>query len=134
MTEDFDPALERATEADIDAEVETFWNLARFHAKLNPVPGYFGPTALESVQPPAWSLGDTPDQADEALAGLLDGSRTSNSAPVADYEHTGQPLPEVGALGIVLDGAGHPRALVVTTDVRVIEGEVVEQLAVVYHS
>jgi uncharacterized protein YhfF len=43
-------------------------------------------------------------------------------------------LPEVGALGIVLDGAGHPRALVVTTDVSVSEGEVVEQFAVVYQS
>ena len=31
------------------------------------MPGYFGPTALESVQPPAWSLGETPEQADERV-------------------------------------------------------------------
>ena len=103
------------------AEVAYPRNLARFHAKLNPVPGYFGPTALESVQTARLVTGRNPDQADEAVAELLDGSRTSNSAPVADYEQTGQPMPEVGALGIVLDGAGHPRALVVTTDAASVE-------------
>ena len=45
-------------------EVETFWELARAHAHLNVAPGYFGPTALESVPPPAWSFGSTPEQAD----------------------------------------------------------------------
>ncbi len=33
-------------------ELRVFWELARYHAKLNAAPTYFGPTTLESVPPP----------------------------------------------------------------------------------
>jgi len=100
--------------------VEAFWDLARFRAKLNTVPGYFGPTTLEAVPPPAWSFGATPEQADELVSLVLDGSKTATASALKEYEAEGAPLPEVGALGIVLDGAGRPRALVSTTHVAVV--------------
>lgn len=100
--------------------VESFWDLARFHAKLNTAPSYFGPTTLEVVPPPAWSFGASAEEADALLALVLDGRKTATASAHADYEAEGEPLPEPGTLGIVLDGAGHPRALVETTDVRVV--------------
>src|SRR5690606_39047163 len=109
-----------------------FWNLARFHAKFNTIPGYLGTTPLEMVQPPAWSFGATPEEADERLAALLDGTGTSTTTPVADYEAAGEPLPEPGALGIVLGGDGRPRALVATSAVEVSGADVVEHFQVLY--
>ncbi len=105
--------------------VEAFWNLARFHARLNTAPSYFGPTPLEVVPPPAWSFGSTPELADELLALVLDGSKRATSSALADYAD-GEPLPEVGGLSILLDGSGHPRVLVETTAVKVVPFDEVE--------
>ena len=105
-------------------EVEAFWNVARFHAKLNTMPTYFGPTPLESVPPPAWSFGD-----DVGLADLL---AQGEATLVADRAELGDELPEYGALGIVCDVAGQPRALVATTGVDVTDDLVSEQLSVVW--
>lgn len=105
-------------------EVEAFWNVARFHAKLNTMPTYFGPTPLESVPPPAWSFGD-----DVGLAELL---AQGEATLVADRAEFGEELPEYGALGIVCDVAGQPRALVATTGVDVTDDRVSEQLSVVW--
>jgi uncharacterized protein YhfF len=107
-------------------EVEAFWNVARFHAKLNTMPTYFGPTPLESVPPPAWSFGD-----DVGLAELL---AQGEATLVADRAEFGEELPEYGALGIVCDVAGQPRALVATTGVDVTDDRVCEQLSVVWAS
>lgn len=100
--------------------VESFWDLARFHAKMNTAPSYFGPTTLEMVPPPAWAFGATEQEADELLALVLAGTKTATASAHTDYELEDEPLPQPGTLGIVLDGAGHPRALVETTDVRVV--------------
>ena len=43
-------------------------------------------------------------EAEQRLADLLDGTRTTTDSPLTDYEQGGVPLPEVGTLGIVLDG------------------------------
>jgi uncharacterized protein YhfF len=103
-----------------DDQVSAFWEVAKRRAKLANLPGYFGPSALESLTPPAWSFGATPEQADKLLALVLDGTKTATSSAMWDYEATGEQLPERGALGIVVDGAGRPRALVVTTEVEVV--------------
>lgn len=116
-------------------DVDAFWNLARFHAKLNAAPSYFGQTALESVPPPTWSFGDSAAdgeseaEPDAELFGLLETGAASLSAPVADY---GGELPEVGTLAIVVDGDGFPRALVQTTAVRNDGESVTEDFTVVY--
>ena len=119
---------------DTDRGVADFWNVARFHARLNLLPGYLGTTALESVQPPAWSFGETPEEADETLRGLLDGSRTSTTTPLSAWTEAGEAPPQAGTLGIVLDGHGRPRALVGTTRVEVTGSEVVEHFTVVYRA
>jgi len=100
--------------------VEAFWELARFHAGLNNAPTYFGPTTLEVVPPPAWSFGSTPESADELLQLVLDGTKTATAGALWDYEAEGEGLPEVGSLSILVDGRGHPRALITITDVDVV--------------
>lgn len=109
-----------------DAMVAAFWERARFHAKLNTLPGYFGPTPVESVPPPVWSFGATPAEADELLGLVLDGVKTATSSALADYEVAEEPLPAAGTLGILTDGQGRPRALVATTRVDVVPFDAVD--------
>ena len=110
-------------------EVRAFWDLARFHAKLNAAPTYFGPTTLESVPPPAWSFGETAEEADSFLFAILRDEVGETSAPLEDY---GDELPVEGVLSILCDGAGQPRALLETTGVGISNGVVTEWLRVVY--
>ncbi len=103
-----------------DNELDAFWDIAREHADLAGVPVYTGETPVRTLRPPAWAFGATPEQADELLGVVLDGTKTATASSRADYVKEGQELPVPGLLGIVLDGTGHPRALVVTTGVRVV--------------
>ena len=112
-------------------ELRVFWDLARFHAKLNAAPTYFGPTTLESVPPPAWAYGDSPEESDAFVARALADERGETSAPAADYADE---LPEVGVLSILCDGSGVPRALVEVSDVAVTDDQVVESFRVVYQA
>lgn len=68
------------------------------------------------VTPPAWSFGDSPELADELLGLVLSGVKTGTSSVLAEYGPD-EPLPQVGELSILLDGAGNPRALIQTTEV-----------------
>jgi uncharacterized protein YhfF len=103
-----------------DEAVNDFWNEAKRRIHLEEVAVYVGPSPIAAVPPPAWSFGATPEQADALLALVLAGTKTATAGALSDYEADGSPLPEPGTLGIVLDGSGKPRALVVTTDVRVV--------------
>lgn len=103
-----------------DNELDAFWAIAREHAQLSGIPIYMGANPMKTLRPPAWSFGSTPEQADELLGLVLDGTKTATSSARADYDDEEEPLPEPGMLGIVLDGAGHPRALVVTTEAQVV--------------
>ncbi len=112
-------------------ELRVFWDLARFHAKLNAAPTYFGPTTLESVPPPAWAYGDSAEESDGFVAQVLADDGGETTAALSDY--AGQ-LPEPGVLSILCDGAGRPRALVEVTDVRAEGDQVVEAFKVVYQA
>ncbi len=103
-----------------DNELDAFWAIAREHAQLSGVPIYMGANPVRTLRPPAWSFGATAEQSDELLRLVLEGAKTATSSARADYAEEGEPLPEPGMLGIVLDGDGHPRALVVTTEARVV--------------
>ncbi|MEM7322933.1 MAG: ASCH domain-containing protein [Actinomycetota bacterium] len=70
-------------------------------------------------QPDAWAFGDSVELADELIALVLDGTKRATAGSVAEYEHAGEPLPEVGDLEIVTDGALRPRAVLQLTDVLV---------------
>lgn len=80
---------------------------------------------LPEDAPEAWAFGATPAHADGLLALVLAGTKTGTSSSLWDFEHTGEAMPEVGWLNIILDGAGVPRALLETTHVEVVPfGEV----------
>jgi uncharacterized protein YhfF len=103
-----------------DNELDAFWAIAQEHAQLSGIPTYMGANPVRTLRPPAWSFGATAEVSDELLGLVLDGTKTATSSLRADYDEEVDPLPEPGMLGIVLDGAGHPRALVVTTEARVV--------------
>lgn len=64
------------------------------------------------------AFGDSPAQADELLALVLDGSKRATSSHVAAYADEGEPLPRIGVHWIVCDGAGVPRVILRTTELR----------------
>ncbi|WP_171171287.1 ASCH domain-containing protein [Streptomyces sp. I05A-00742] len=57
---------------------------------------------------------------DRLVAAVLDGSKTSTTGLVIDYEHEGEPLPRPGQRSVVVDSADHPVAVIEVTDVRVV--------------
>ncbi|WP_328562208.1 ASCH domain-containing protein [Streptomyces coelicoflavus] len=57
---------------------------------------------------------------DRLVAAILDGSKTSTTGLVADYEHEGEPLPEPGHREVVVDSSDRPVAVIEVTEVRVV--------------
>lgn len=103
-----------------DEEIRAFWVRARPATERGRVPVVSGRMPHDTLPPPAWSFGATPRQADELLALVLDGVKTATASALWDYPAEGEEPPAVGELSIVLDGAGHPRALLLTTAVRIV--------------
>ena len=101
-------------------DIEAFWQRAQQHADLAQVSSYTGVNPLAVLRPPAWGFGATPEQDDELLGLVLAGDKTATASALWDYESEGEEVPSEGTLGIVVDGSGTPRALVVTTRVRVV--------------
>jgi uncharacterized protein YhfF len=64
-------------------------------------------------------FGDSAELADELLALVVHGPKRATAGSVAAFERAGVPLPSVGDHWVVVDGAGRPRAVLRTTDVRV---------------
>lgn len=69
-----------------DAELRAFWADARVRGGLNPVEAYIGATAADTVPPPAWSFGSTPEQADRLLQLVLAGRKTATASALWEYE------------------------------------------------
>ncbi|MFI1100659.1 ASCH domain-containing protein [Streptomyces melanogenes] len=57
---------------------------------------------------------------DQLVAAILDGSKTSTTGLVIDYEHEGEPLPSIGIREAVVDSDGRPVAVIEVTGVRVV--------------
>lgn len=57
---------------------------------------------------------------DGLLALVLSGTKTATASSLWDYEAQGGPVPEVGWLGIILDGEGKPQAVIETTAVATV--------------
>lgn len=106
--------------SDPDAALEAFWQEARTRARFDWLGAYGGPTVLGSLRPPAWSFGETSEEADAFVADLLAESQIATAGALSDYEAEDAPQPEVGGVSIVVDGAGFPRALVATSQVSVV--------------
>lgn len=57
---------------------------------------------------------------DRLVAAVLDGSKTATTGLVAEYEHEGEPLPEVGSRAVVVDSGDRPVAVIEVTGVSVV--------------
>ena len=113
-----------ATDADEvdehEALLEAFWQNARTRARFDWLGAYGGLTVLGALRPPAWAFGSTPEDADAFVEEVLSRTTVATAEPLNDYESGAGPQPEVGAVAILLDGSGRPRALVATSDVSVV--------------
>lgn len=56
---------------------------------------------------------------DQLVAAVLDGTKTSTTGLLQDYEFDGEPLPRVGDRSVVPDSAGRHVAVIELTEVRV---------------
>lgn len=122
-----DAATEPAEPIDLDADqaadaaaLQDFWEAARMRTGITRTAVVTGMSAEATLPPPAWSFGDNPELADQLLDLVLAGTKTATATSLAELEQAGEPVPGRGDLSIVLDGAGHPRALIRTTDVQVL--------------
>lgn len=57
---------------------------------------------------------------DQLVAAILDGSKTTTTSLLVEYEDEGEPLPEPGGRYAVADSAGQLVAVIETTAVRVL--------------
>ncbi|RVU20932.1 ASCH domain-containing protein [Streptomyces antnestii] len=57
---------------------------------------------------------------DQLVAAMLNGSKTSTTGLLVDYEHEGEPLPKVGSHSVVIDSDDRPVAVIEVTYVRVV--------------
>jgi uncharacterized protein YhfF len=57
---------------------------------------------------------------DQLVAAILDGSKTSTTELLVEYEHEGEPLPEVGSRSVVVDSDDRPVGVIEVTGVRVV--------------
>ncbi|TNC18567.1 ASCH domain-containing protein [Georgenia sp. 311] len=117
MSEHTEPELDHDDAR--DAAVASYWATARKRAGLNRLDVVVGQQALGAVQPPAWSFGSGSEEADSLLDLVLAGRKTATASAESPYSAQGVPVPVPGDLSIILDGAGRPRALIVTTEVEV---------------
>lgn len=122
----FDPGAVSAQDAELAAEVLGFWSATRQYAGMAKASIVVGQTVNETVPPQAWSFGDEPELAENLLGAVLAGDKTATSSALWDYTDENAPLPVAGELSILLDGAGHPRALIRTTSVETLPFEEVD--------
>lgn len=69
------------------------------------------PLPTEYADCPAWAFGDTPEMADELLELVLLGVKTATCSALDAYGE-GLSIAETGAVEVLLDGAGSPRAAI----------------------
>ena len=63
-------------------------------------------------------FGDSPALADALLALVLAGTKRATAGLVQDHVHESDPLPRIGGHWVVCDGAGTPRCILRTTELR----------------
>lgn len=101
-----------------DSLLEAFWTRAKNVAKINPLEVIVGLDSLSALRPAAYSLGDSPEDADRLCQLVVEGAKRATSSWVASYQAENAPLPQVGELAIICDGSGAPHALTRTAEVR----------------
>ena len=110
--------------------IQQFWVLAEGHAKLGDIDVIVGKQWSQTMPPPAWSFGDSPELADELLGLVVQGKKTATSSLYDEYVDSDEVLPSRGDLSIILDSEGTPTVLIKTVEVQVVPfGEVTESQA-----
>jgi uncharacterized protein YhfF len=64
-------------------------------------------------------FGDTPELANELGRLVLNGVKTGTCSALWEWEAEGNPIPEVGAISITLDGAGSPICILESTEITI---------------
>ena len=72
-----------------------------------------------SESPPSEQFGDSPEMADELVGLVMHGPKRATAGALADYAHAGEDLPRIGGHWIVHDGAGTPRVVLRSIELRV---------------
>jgi uncharacterized protein YhfF len=91
---------------DHQPEVHAFWDMVKRE------------TGIEGDHRDAWGFGDSPTLSDVLLTLVLDGRKTASCNLLRETELERWPGTEVGAYNIILDGGGHPRAVIRTVSVH----------------
>jgi len=68
---------------------------------------------------PAECFGDSAELADELIGLVLHGPKRATAGLVADFAAEGEPLPRIGGHWIACDGAGVPRAVLRSQELRI---------------
>ncbi|MCV2490745.1 ASCH domain-containing protein [Geodermatophilus sp. YIM 151500] len=76
------------------------------------------PEAAAGAEHVVEQFGDSAELAEELIGLVLHGPKRATAALVADFVGEGQPLPRIGGHWIACDGAGVPRAVLRTTELR----------------
>jgi len=69
-------------------------------------------------EPPVERFGDSAGLADELLDLVLAGTKRATAALLEDFTAAGDPLPRIGGHWIACDGAGRPRCVLRTVELR----------------
>ncbi|WP_423918893.1 ASCH domain-containing protein [Frigoribacterium sp. 2-23] len=64
-------------------------------------------------------FGDSAKLADELLQIVLSGTKRATAELVSEFTHRGDPLPRIGSHWIACDGAGVPRIVIRSTQLRI---------------
>lgn len=91
-------------------QIEHFWN-AFLQSAACP------PGVNPEKTPAAFAFGDNPALADELGQLVYAGTKTATCGTLWEWEHDGDPLPQVGQLEIVLDGQGKPLCVIEMVEV-----------------
>jgi uncharacterized protein YhfF len=69
--------------------------------------------------PTSERFGDSAELADELLGLVMHGPKRATAGAVADFQHAGEDLPRIGGHWIVHDGAGAPRVVLRSIELRI---------------
>lgn len=67
----------------------------------------------------ACCFGRTPENASKTAGLIMRGEKTATASLLSEFELTGKPLPDVGALTIVVDGQDRAVGIIETVEVRI---------------
>ena len=90
--------------------------------------------AARAIEAPftAWHFGadDDPKMQTELAALVVEGPKRATAGVLAEYEAENESLPQVGDYSVILDGAGDPMCIILTTSIEIRAfGEVDEDFA-----